>query len=110
MQELAVRLNRPDHAGHDAGTVAERWSAVQQKSDFRLDTSPDAVSELSQQTPVEAGRLRSKRACSLSRLGIVSTTCRCATGAQTSLVTWMAVSNDHVETIVDRFSASDRIE
>ena len=55
MQQFSVRLDGRDHAGHDAGTVAERWSAVQQKSDFRLDTSPDAVSELSQQTPVKAG-------------------------------------------------------
>ena len=38
-------------------------------------------------------RLRSKRACSLSRLGIVSTTWRCATGAQTPSATCSAVTS-----------------
>ena len=37
--------------------------------------------------------LRSKRACSRSRLGMVKTTCRCATGEQTSSATCRAVSN-----------------
>ena len=55
MQQLSVRLDGRDHAGHDAGTVAERWSATQQTSDFRLDAGPGAVSELSQQAPIEAG-------------------------------------------------------
>ena len=55
MQQLSVSLDGRDHAGHDAGTVAERWSATQQTSDFRLDAGPGAVSELSQQAPVEAG-------------------------------------------------------
>ena len=37
--------------------------------------------------------LRSKRACSRSRFGMVNTTCRCATGKQTSSATCRAVSN-----------------
>ena len=38
-------------------------------------------------------RFRSKRVCSRRRLGMVKTTCRCATGRQTSSATWIAVSN-----------------
>ena len=33
-----------------------------------------------------------KRVCSRRRLGMIGTTCRCATGAQASSATWMAVS------------------
>ena len=35
---------------------------------------------------------RSNRVCSRRRLGMVNTTCRCATGRQTSSATWIAVS------------------
>jgi len=48
MQQLSVRLDGRDHAGHDV-------VAPQPTSDFRLDAGPGAVSELSQQAPVEAG-------------------------------------------------------
>ena len=48
MQQLSVRLDGRDHAGHDV-------VATQQTSDFRLDAGPGAVSELSQQAPVKAG-------------------------------------------------------
>ena len=47
VQELAVRLNRPDHAGYDI-------VAHQQPPGFRLQTRPDTGREFTQQLVIEA--------------------------------------------------------
>lgn len=53
VQEFAERLDRGDHAGHHAGTVAKRWSAAEQAADFGLEAGPGARAQLSQQLAVE---------------------------------------------------------
>ena len=47
-------LDGRHHAGDDAGTVAERWSATQQAPDFHLDLDPLAVRQFPQQPPIKA--------------------------------------------------------
>ena len=53
MKELSVGLDRRDHAGDHAGTVAQRWSATKQASNFGLDALPGATREFTEQCPVE---------------------------------------------------------
>ena len=48
MQQLSVSLDGHDHASHDV-------VATQQTPDFRLNAGPGALSEFSQEAPVEAG-------------------------------------------------------
>ena len=48
MQELSVRLDGPDHAGHHV-------LPTEQASDFGLEARPGAPAELAQQLPIETG-------------------------------------------------------
>ena len=79
VQQFPVGLDRHDHPGQ--GGLAAQLTA-------------DLVRTHRQAQPASLpSSLRSKRACSRKRLGMVSTTCRCATGKQTSSATWRAATS-----------------
>ena len=78
VQQFAMSLNRRDHAGHHT-------LAAEQPLCFRLETRPGTGREFTQQLAIES--------CVTSQTPGGHTTCRWATGEQTSLATCSAVSN-----------------
>jgi len=79
VQEFAVGLDRDDHARQGV-------PSPEQAADFRLDAPPRTGGELAEQLAVEAG-------VQPQPLRDGHTTCRWATGEQTSSATCRAVSN-----------------
>jgi hypothetical protein len=78
MKEFPVRLDGRDHARYHIMTTEEALG-------LGLQAGPRAERELAQQLPIKAG-------VESETLGMVNTTCRCATARQTFWATWMAVS------------------
>ena len=54
MQQVFVSLDGRDHAGDNAGTIAERWSATEQANHLGLEARPRTSREFPQEPPVEA--------------------------------------------------------